>query len=111
MRQKPAPALNYPDAQSRIAGVVFPRPRRTYYVQHIGAVAGDTKLAHSLTRNSNAGRTANHDLSAQTMHRPATVHRELVAELQIMDEQLAGGQLVELSICKSSQTYYLVGDV
>lgn len=55
----------------------------------------------ALTYYAHIRRTADDDLPAETVHRPAAIRRKLVAELQVVYEQLSGGQLVELSVCQT----------
>lgn len=46
------------------------------------------------------GRT-DHHLPRQPVHRPAAVHLKAIVVLQIVDQQLAGGQQMKLAICNS----------
>lgn len=53
----------------------------------------------SLTTDAHVGRTANYDLSGEAVHGSATIWRELVAKLNVVDEKFSTRNQMELSVC------------
>lgn len=62
------------------------------------------EIEGKLTRDPHVGRTAGHHLPTQPMHGATSVRGKLIAKLQIVNEKIARGQLMKLSVCNTTNT-------
>jgi len=60
----------------------------------------EVTLMGLLTINTQSCRRADNNLTGQTMHAATAEGLRFIALLQIMDEQLTGGQQMEFAICE-----------
>lgn len=74
--------------------------------ESISKVRADRVGGRIHTVVSNFRRRTDHHLTRQAMHCPAAVHLKAIVVLQIVDQQLAGGQQMEFAVCNTNGSYY-----